>query len=31
MLKLRDEEGHLEFLWIYGPAAALAIIALFIT
>ena len=31
MLKLRDEEGHLEFLWIYGPAVALALVALFIT
>lgn len=31
MLKLRDEEGHLDFLWIYGPAVVLAVVALFIT
>jgi len=31
MLKFRDEEGHMEYLWIYGPAVLLACIALFIT
>ena len=31
MLKFRDEEGHTELLWIYGPAILLGCIALFIT
>jgi TRAP transporter TAXI family solute receptor len=31
MLKFRDEEGHMEYVWIYGPAVVLACIALFIT
>ena len=31
MLKFRDEEGNMEYLWIYGPAVLLACIALFIT
>jgi len=31
MLKFRDEEGHMEYVWIYGPAVLLACIALFIT
>ncbi len=31
MLKFRDEDGHMEFLWIYGPAVLLGLIALFIT
>lgn len=31
MLKFRDEEGHMEFVWVYAPAIALACIALFIT
>ena len=31
MLKIRDEDGHMEFLWIFGPAVLLAAIALFIT
>jgi TRAP transporter TAXI family solute receptor len=31
MLKLRDEDGHMELLWIFGPAVLLAAVALFIT
>jgi len=31
MLKIRDEDGHMELLWIFGPAVLLAAIALFIT
>jgi TRAP transporter TAXI family solute receptor len=31
MLKFRDEEGQMEYVWIYGPAVLLACIALFIT
>ena len=31
MLKLRDEEGHMEYLWVYGPAVLLGCIALLIT
>ncbi len=31
MLKFRDEEGQMEYLWIYGPAVLLACVALFIT
>lgn len=31
MLKFRDEDGHMELLWIFGPAVLLAAIALFIT
>jgi TRAP transporter TAXI family solute receptor len=31
MLKFRDEEGHMEFLWIYAPAVLLGCIALFVT
>ena len=31
MLKFRDDDGHMEFLWIYGPAVLLGFIALFIT
>ena len=31
MLKFRDEEGQMEYLWIYGPAVLLGCIALFIT
>ncbi len=31
MLKFRDEEGRMEYVWIYGPAVLLAGIALFIT
>ncbi len=31
MLKFRDEEGHTELLWIYGPAILLGCVALFIT
>jgi TRAP transporter TAXI family solute receptor len=31
MLKFRDEEGHMEFVWIYAPAIVLACVALFIT
>lgn len=31
MLKYRDEEGQMEYVWIYGPAVLLACIALFIT
>jgi TRAP transporter TAXI family solute receptor len=31
MLKFRDEEGHMEFLWIYGLAALLGCVALFVT
>jgi len=31
MLKFRDEEGQMEYVWIYGPAVVLACVALFIT
>jgi TRAP transporter TAXI family solute receptor len=31
MLKFRDEEGHMEYLWIFGPAVLLGFIALLIT
>ena len=31
MLKFRDEDGHMEFLWICAPAVLLGGIALFIT
>ncbi len=31
MLKNRDEDGQMEYLWIYGPAILLGCIALFIT
>jgi TRAP transporter TAXI family solute receptor len=31
MLKFRDEDGHMELLWVFGPAVLLAAIALFIT
>ena len=31
MLKFRDEDGHTELLWIYGPAVLLGCIALFVT
>lgn len=30
MLKFHDEDGHAEYLWIYGPAVLLGCIALFI-
>ena len=31
MLKFRDEDGQMEYVWIYGPAILLGFIALFIT
>ena len=31
MLKVRDEDGQTEYLWIYGPAVLLGCIALFVT
>jgi TRAP transporter TAXI family solute receptor len=31
MPKFRDEEGHMEYLWIFGPAVLLGFIALLIT
>ena len=31
MLKFRDEDGHMEFFWIYAPAVLLGCIALFVT
>ena len=31
MLKFRDDDGHTELLWIYGPAVLLGCIALFVT
>jgi TRAP transporter TAXI family solute receptor len=31
MLKFRDEERHMEYLWIFGPAVLLGLIALLIT
>ncbi|GMQ75748.1 MAG: TAXI family TRAP transporter solute-binding subunit [Gammaproteobacteria bacterium] len=31
MLRFRDEDGHLEYLWIFGPAVLLGFIALLIT
>lgn len=31
MIKFRDEEGQLEFLWIYAPAVLLAAVVLYIT